>query len=58
MDELERLLREHGKQFEFHRYDDAGHAFFAVNRPGYRVAAANDGWDRIAAFFADHLRGR
>ena len=58
VDELERLLREHGKQFEFHRYDDAGHAFFAVNRPGYRVAAANDGWDRIAAFFADHLRGR
>jgi len=51
VDELERLLREHGKQFEFHRYDDAGHGFFAVNRPGYRVAAANDGWERIAAFF-------
>lgn len=57
VDELERLLREHGKQFEFHRYDDAGHGFFAVNRPGYRVAAANDGWDRITAFFADQLAG-
>ena len=55
VDELERLLREHGKQFEFHRYDDAGHAFFAVNRPGYRVAAANDGWERIAAFFGRTL---
>lgn len=58
VDELERLLREHGKQFEFHRYDDAGHGFFAVNRPGYRVAAANDGWDRIAAFLTTHLIGR
>src|SRR6478609_5855559 len=55
VDELERLLREHGKQFEFHRYDDAGHGFFAVNRPGYRVAAANDGWERIAAFFTRNL---
>lgn len=58
VDELARLLDEHGKQFEFHRYDDAGHAFFAVNRPGYRVAAANDGWDRITTFFADHLAGQ
>ncbi len=58
VDELESLLRRHGKQFEFHRYDDAGHGFFAVNRPGYRVAAANDGWDRIATFFAAQLGGR
>lgn len=58
VDELESLLRQHDKQFEFHRYDDAGHGFFAVNRPGYRVAAANAGWDRIAAFFAAHLAGR
>lgn len=57
VDELERLLRAHGKVFEFHRYDDAGHAFFAVDRPGYRVAAANDGWDRIADFFGRHLSG-
>ncbi len=57
VDELEGLLREHDKQFEFHRYDDTGHGFFAVNRPGYRVAAANDGWDRITAFFAHHLSG-
>jgi carboxymethylenebutenolidase len=57
VDELERLLRKHDKQFEFRRYDDTGHGFFAVNRPSYRVAAANDGWDRIAAFFAHHLSG-
>ena len=55
VDELERLLTEHGKPYEFHRYDDAGHAFFSVDRPAYRVAAANDGWERIADFFAAHL---
>lgn len=52
VDELEELLRTHGKDYEFHRYDDAGHAFFAVDRPSYRVEAANDGWERIEAFFA------
>jgi carboxymethylenebutenolidase len=55
VDELEKLLREHGKTYEFHRYDDAGHAFFSVDRPAYRVAAATDGWQRIAAFLARHL---
>jgi carboxymethylenebutenolidase len=55
--ELGRILTEHGKDFEFHSYEDAGHAFFAVNRPSYRVAAANDGWERIAAFFGKHLEG-
>jgi len=51
VDELEQLLRENGKQYEFHRYDGAGHAFFATDRPSYRVEAANDGWERIAAFY-------
>ncbi|HSS67912.1 MAG TPA: dienelactone hydrolase family protein [Nocardioidaceae bacterium] len=53
--ELDEILTAAGKSHEFHSYDDAGHAFFAVDRPSYRVAAANDGWERIAAFFAAHL---
>jgi carboxymethylenebutenolidase len=57
VDVLERILEQHGKTFEIHRYDDAGHAFFAPDRPSYRVAAANDGWERIASFFAQHLGG-
>jgi carboxymethylenebutenolidase len=57
VDELEKLLREHGKTYEFHRYDGAGHAFFSVDRPAYRVEAALDGWQRIGAFFAQHLGG-
>jgi carboxymethylenebutenolidase len=55
VDELDRLLTDLGKPHEFHRYDDAAHAFFAVDRPSYRVAAANDGWERIAAFFGTYL---
>ena len=55
VDELEGILETQGSTHEFHRYDDAGHAFFAVDRPSYRVAAANDGWERIATFFASHL---
>jgi carboxymethylenebutenolidase len=55
VDELERLLRQHGKAYEFHRYDDTGHGFFAVDRVSYRVAAANDGWERVADFFATNL---
>lgn len=55
--ELDEILTAAGKPHEFHRYDDAGHAFFAVDRPSYRVAAANDGWERIAAFYDAHLQG-
>jgi carboxymethylenebutenolidase len=53
---MEKLLRGHGKTYEFHRYDGAGHAFFSVDRPAYRVAAALDGWQRIHTFLATHLR--
>ncbi|HEY3531297.1 MAG TPA: dienelactone hydrolase family protein [Nocardioides sp.] len=55
VDELEQILQGQGSTYEFHRYDDAGHGFFAVDRPSYRVVAANDGWERIAAFFGTHL---
>jgi carboxymethylenebutenolidase len=55
VDELEQILTDNAKPYEFHRYDDAGHAFFATDRPSYRVAAALDGWERIAAFYGTHL---
>ena len=55
--ELSQILQTHGKTHELHSYADAGHAFFAVDRPSYRVAAANDGWERIATFYGTHLKG-
>jgi carboxymethylenebutenolidase len=53
--ELDQILTDHSKPHEFHSYDDAAHAFFAVDRPSYRVAAANDGWEKIATFYATYL---
>ncbi|MEW1865296.1 dienelactone hydrolase family protein [Streptomyces sp. NPDC088194] len=55
--ELGGLLTESDKAFEFHTYPGAGHGFFAVNRPNYNVAAANDGWERIEEFYGRHLAG-
>jgi carboxymethylenebutenolidase len=53
--ELEEALKAAGKAYEFHSYPDAGHAFFAVNRPSYRPEAANDGWQKIFAFYGKYL---
>jgi carboxymethylenebutenolidase len=55
VDELEQLLKDAGKEYEFHRYEGAGHAFFAVDRPSYRTEAAVDGWAKVGAFYAKHL---
>jgi carboxymethylenebutenolidase len=54
---LAELMATHGKSFEHHSYEGAGHAFFAVDRPAYRPQAAVDGWRRIFAFFGKHLGG-
>jgi carboxymethylenebutenolidase len=51
----EAVLKEHGKNYEFHTYENAGHAFFAVDRPQYRQAAAVDGWAKVLAWFGKHL---
>jgi carboxymethylenebutenolidase len=53
--ELEEALKEHGKTYEFHSYEGAGHAFFAVNRPSYRPEAAQDGWARIFEWYGRYL---
>ena len=53
--ELEDELKAQGKTYEFHTYENAGHAFFAVNRPAYRPEAANDGWQKIFDFYGEYL---
>jgi carboxymethylenebutenolidase len=55
--ELSEVLDKLGKPHEFHTYEGAGHAFFSVDRPSYRVDAANQGWEKIWAFFGEHLAG-
>jgi len=53
--ELEEALKAAGKTYEFHSYEGAGHAFFAVDRPAYRPEAAVDGWNKIFAFYGKYL---
>lgn len=57
VDQHEAELKKHGKDYEFHRYDGASHAFFYYQTPAYRPEAAMDGWAKIFAFFAQHLGG-
>lgn len=52
---IEATLKQYRKDYEFHRYDGAGHAFFAVDRPSYRPEQAVDGWKKVFAFFEKHL---
>jgi carboxymethylenebutenolidase len=40
-------LKNWGKSYEFHMYENAGHSFFSVDRPSYRVEAAMDGWKKV-----------
>jgi len=57
VDELESALEAAGKEYEFHVFENAGHGFFATDRPSYRPEAAAEGWARIFDFFARHLAG-
>jgi carboxymethylenebutenolidase len=49
-------LKRHGKAYEFHRYDGAGHGFFYYQAPAYRPEAAMDGWSKVFSFFGRHLK--
>lgn len=44
-----------GKPHEFHRFDGAGHAFLAIERSGYRAAAAAEAWPLVRTFFDSHV---
>ncbi|EQD39826.1 carboxymethylenebutenolidase, partial [mine drainage metagenome] len=39
------------KVHEFHTFENAGHGFFAADRPSYRIEAANKGWVLVEEFF-------
>ncbi|MBM4409880.1 MAG: dienelactone hydrolase family protein [Chloroflexi bacterium] len=55
VDQHEAALKQHGQQYEFHRYDGAGHGFFYYDRAAYRQEQAMDGWSKVWAFFEQHL---
>ena len=51
----EEELRRHGKDYEFHMYEGAGHGFFYHDRGNYRVEQAMDGWGKLFDFLGRHL---
>src|SRR6185503_6648348 len=55
VDQHEAALKRAGKDYEFHRYDGAGHGFWYYDRPAYRAEQAVDSWAKTFAFFAKHL---
>lgn len=55
VDHIEEALKKHNKTYEFHRYDGAGHGFFAIDRPGYRPVQATDAWKKVFAWFEEYL---
>ena len=53
----EQVLKEHGKSYDFHMYEGAGHGFFYYDRAPYRQEQAVDGWNKIFAFLDKDLSG-
>jgi carboxymethylenebutenolidase len=56
VDQTEAILKQHGKTYEFHRYEGAGHGFFAADRPGYRPVQATEAWKEVFAFYEKYLQ--
>ena len=55
VDQHEAELKKHGKEYQFFRYDGAGHAFWSHDREAYRPVQAMDSWEKALAFFEKHL---
>jgi carboxymethylenebutenolidase len=54
VEQMRAALAKGGSGSEIHVYPDAPHAFFADYRPSYRKEAAEDGWNRMLAWFRSH----
>ena len=56
VDQHEAELKRLGKNYEFHRYDGAGHGFWYYHTPMYRFEQAMDSWEKIFTFFGSNLQ--
>jgi carboxymethylenebutenolidase len=52
----EQALKKHTKNYEFHRYDGAGHGFWYYHTESYRPVQAMDSWAKVFAFLKQHLQ--
>lgn len=49
-------LKKYGKNYKFYRYDGAGHGFWYYHMDRYRPVQAMDSWNKVFAFFEEHLK--
>jgi len=54
--QIERRFRDLGKDCHVKTYPGADHGFFCHERPSYNAPAAEDAWDELTRFLAQHLR--
>lgn len=52
--QMQEVIAKAGKPSEIHVYPDAQHGFHADYRPSYNKADADDGWQRLQAWFKKH----
>lgn len=56
VNDMEEVLKNLGKDYEFHRYDGAGHGIWYYDKPMYRQQQAMESWDLACDFFDKHLK--
>jgi carboxymethylenebutenolidase len=56
VNQIEDELKKHDKDYEFHRYDGAGHGFWANATAGYRPEQTQDSWQKVLAFYDRTLK--
>ena len=55
--EYEEALKANGVTYEMHTYPGTRHGFHNYSTPRYHPEAAQQAWDRMVAFFGEHLAG-
>ena len=53
--EINKALAAHEVNFQTRIYPEATHGFFCDDRASYDEQAAQDAWDKLRSFFAQHL---
>ncbi len=56
VDKTEEVLKLYEKNYEFHRYDGAGHGFWYYDKAMYRQEQAMDSFNKVIAFFDQYLK--
>ena len=56
VDKMEEALKKYGKEYEFYRYDGAGHGIWYYDKPMYRQEQAMDSFNKVLDFLDRKLK--